>query len=39
MSTATYEVSLKKEYKERVVPALMKEIFHNLIICSYGVSG
>ena len=32
MSTATYEVSLKKEYKERVVPALMKEFNYKSVM-------
>ena len=32
MSTATYEVSLKKEYKERIVPALMKEFNYKSVM-------
>ncbi len=32
MSTATYEVSLKKDYKERVVPALMKEFSYKSVM-------
>ncbi|MDD3969079.1 MAG: 50S ribosomal protein L5, partial [Proteiniphilum sp.] len=32
MSTTTYEVSLKKDYKERVVPALMKEFNYKSVM-------
>jgi large subunit ribosomal protein L5 len=32
MSTATYEVSLKKDYTERVVPALMKEFGYKSVM-------
>jgi large subunit ribosomal protein L5 len=32
MSTATYEVSLKKDYKERIVPALVKEFNYTSIM-------
>jgi len=32
MSTATYEVSLKKDYSERIVPALMKEFSYKSVM-------
>jgi large subunit ribosomal protein L5 len=32
MSTATYEVSLKKEYAERIVPALMNEFKYKSVM-------
>lgn len=32
MSTATYEVSLKKDYTERVIPALMKEFSYKSVM-------
>ncbi len=32
MSTITYEVSLKKDYKERIVPALVKEFNYTTVM-------
>ncbi len=32
MSTTTYEVSLKKDYKERIVPALVKEFNYTTVM-------
>ena len=32
MSTTTYEVSLKKDYKERIVPALVKEFGYTSVM-------